>query len=59
MGIDGVWVGYEGTRSGYAKQAGRTYDELFTELREHGIAGVVAHRTAVGANTLGYLVEAG
>jgi len=37
MGIDGFWIGYEGTRSNYAKQQGRPVDELFTELREHGI----------------------
>lgn len=41
MGIDGLWIGYEGTRSGYAKQAGRPVDELFRELRAHGI-GVLA-----------------
>jgi len=37
MGIDGVWVGYEGTRSGYAKQSGRPVGELFRDLRQHGI----------------------
>jgi haloalkane dehalogenase len=37
MGIDGVWIGYEGTRSGYAKQAGRAFPELVAELRAHGI----------------------
>ena len=37
MGIDGMWIGYEGTRSGYAKQSGRPVDELFNELRQHGI----------------------
>ncbi|MFA6002589.1 MAG: cobalamin-dependent protein [Elusimicrobiota bacterium] len=37
MGIDGVWIGYEGTRSGYEKQQGRPVAELFQELREHGI----------------------
>jgi radical SAM superfamily enzyme YgiQ (UPF0313 family) len=37
MGIDGFWIGYEGTRSNYAKQQGRPVDELFTELRAHGI----------------------
>jgi len=41
MGIDGFWIGYEGTRSGYAKQSGRPVDELFNELREHGI-GILA-----------------
>ncbi len=38
MGIDGVWIGYEGTRSGYAKQQGRPIAELFRELRDHGVA---------------------
>jgi hypothetical protein len=38
MGVDGVWIGYEGTRSGYAKQEGRPVPELFRELREHGIS---------------------
>src|SRR5664279_5662241 len=37
MGIDGFWIGYEGTRSGYAKQAGRSVAEILTEFREHGI----------------------
>ncbi len=37
MGIDGFWIGYEGTRSGYAKQQGRPIEEIFTEFREHGI----------------------
>lgn len=37
MGIDGFWVGYEGTRSGYGKQQGRPVEEIFTEFREHGI----------------------
>jgi len=37
MGIDGVWIGYEGTRSGYAKQQGRSIEDILTEFREHGI----------------------
>ncbi|MFO0984971.1 MAG: radical SAM protein [Planctomycetota bacterium] len=37
MGIDGMWIGYEGTRSGYAKQSGRPVAEIFRELRAHGI----------------------
>jgi radical SAM superfamily enzyme YgiQ (UPF0313 family) len=37
MGVDGFWVGYEGTRSGYAKQQGRPVEKIFTEFREHGI----------------------
>jgi haloalkane dehalogenase len=41
MGIDGLWIGYEGTRSGYAKQKGRPVEEIFTEYRRHGI-GILA-----------------
>ena len=37
MGIDGFWIGYEGTRSNYAKQQGRPIADIFTEFREHGI----------------------
>jgi hypothetical protein len=37
MGIDGFWIGYEGTRSHYAKQQGRPVADIFTEFREHGI----------------------
>lgn len=37
MGIDGLWIGYEGTRSGYAKQSGRPAEEIFREFRDHGI----------------------
>jgi radical SAM superfamily enzyme YgiQ (UPF0313 family) len=37
MGIDGFWIGYEGTRSNYTKQQGRPVDEILTEFREHGI----------------------
>jgi haloalkane dehalogenase len=38
MGIDGIWIGYEGTRSGYNKQSGKPVHELISELRENGIA---------------------
>ena len=37
MGIDGMWIGYEGTRSGYPKQSGRPVEEIFREFRENGI----------------------
>ena len=32
MGIDGMWIGYEGTRSGYDKQKGRPVAEVFTAV---------------------------
>jgi len=38
MGIDGLWIGYEGTRSGFAKQKGRAPEELFRDLHAHGIS---------------------
>jgi haloalkane dehalogenase len=37
MGIDGFWIGYEGTRSGYAKQQGRPIEDIINEFRAHGI----------------------
>jgi len=37
MGIDGFWIGYEGTRSGYPKQQGRPIEDIITEFRAHGI----------------------
>jgi haloalkane dehalogenase len=41
MGIDGLWIGYEGTRSGFAKQSGRPVEAIFREFRQHGI-GILA-----------------
>ncbi len=38
MGIDWIWIGYEGKRAGYAKQKGKSYEELFTSFRQHGIS---------------------
>jgi haloalkane dehalogenase len=38
MGIDWVWIGYEGHRAGYEKQQGQTYRKLFESLRSHGIS---------------------
>ncbi|MCX5788502.1 MAG: hypothetical protein NTX64_08400 [Elusimicrobia bacterium] len=37
MGVDGLWIGYEGTRSGFAKQGGRAAAEVFNELKANGI----------------------
>lgn len=37
MGIDGLWIGVEGRRSGYVKQAGEDIASLFAELRSAGI----------------------
>ena len=38
MGIDWIWVGYEGQRAGYSKMDGRPYSELFPDLHRHGIS---------------------
>ncbi len=38
MGIDGVWMGYEGVRSGFSKQQGKPVSELIPELQSHGIS---------------------
>ncbi len=37
MGIDGLWIGVEGRRSGYLKQAGTDIASLFAELRSAGV----------------------
>jgi radical SAM superfamily enzyme YgiQ (UPF0313 family) len=37
MGIDGVWIGYEGKESGYSKHDGDDIDEKIRELQDHGI----------------------
>jgi haloalkane dehalogenase len=37
MGIDGLWIGVEGRRSGYLKQSGTDIAVLFAELRSAGI----------------------
>jgi haloalkane dehalogenase len=37
MGIDWVWVGFEGQRAGYAKMDGRPFAELLPDLHRHGI----------------------
>lgn len=38
MGVDGVWVGYEGERSGYAKRANdRSPEEIIASLKANGI----------------------
>ncbi len=38
MGIDGLWIGYEGKNSGFNKQDGRPVEELFVDLRQHGVS---------------------
>lgn len=37
MGVDWIWVGYEGKRAGYAKMQGRPLEDLFADLQHHGI----------------------
>jgi radical SAM superfamily enzyme YgiQ (UPF0313 family) len=38
MGVDWIWVGYEGKRAGYSKMKGKSYKELFKDLKDHGIS---------------------
>jgi radical SAM superfamily enzyme YgiQ (UPF0313 family) len=38
MGIDWIWVGFEGMRAGYSKMEGRSYRDLFADLKNHGIS---------------------
>jgi len=38
MGIDWIWVGFEGMRAGFDKMKGRSYRDLFEDLRYHGIS---------------------
>jgi hypothetical protein len=38
MGIDWVWVGFEGKRAGFEKMQGRSYRDLFADLHQHGIS---------------------
>ena len=37
IGVGGVWLGFEGSRSGYDKREGRDVAELFVDLKRHGI----------------------
>lgn len=37
MGVDGVWIGFEGEHSGYDKRAGRSVERIFRELKENGV----------------------
>ena len=38
MGIDWVWIGYEGKRAGFSKMDGRSFKEVFEDLHSHGIS---------------------
>jgi haloalkane dehalogenase len=42
MGVDAVWIGYEGQRAGYQKMRGRTYPDLIADLKAHGITVVTS-----------------
>ncbi|MBF0206258.1 MAG: cobalamin-dependent protein [Oligoflexia bacterium] len=37
MGIDGIWIGYEGKKSGYSKHQGQDIDLLIKRLIDNGI----------------------
>lgn len=38
IGVDLLWIGYEGKRAGYEKMKGRSYKESFEDLRNYGIS---------------------
>jgi len=38
MGFELVWTAFEGKKSGYAKLQGRPIDELYSDLKDHGVA---------------------
>ncbi len=38
MGVDWLWIGYEGKRAGFSKMEGRSYEDLIAELHAHGIS---------------------
>jgi radical SAM superfamily enzyme YgiQ (UPF0313 family) len=38
MGVDWIWIGYEGHRAGYEKMKGRSYRDLLADLHQHGIS---------------------
>ncbi len=37
MGIDFVWIGFEGKRSDFKKREGRSFTEMVADFRKHGI----------------------
>jgi radical SAM superfamily enzyme YgiQ (UPF0313 family) len=37
MGVTSAWIGFEGVQAGYGKQQGKSYAELFDQLKEVGI----------------------
>ncbi len=38
MGFDLLWIGFEGKRAEFKKMEGRSFAELFANLRDHGIS---------------------
>jgi radical SAM superfamily enzyme YgiQ (UPF0313 family) len=42
MGIDRIWVGFEGRRAEYSKLKGRPFDEVALDLRRHGISVIAS-----------------
>lgn len=37
MGVSSAWIGFEGMQAGYDKQHGKSYPELFAQLKDVGI----------------------
>jgi hypothetical protein len=38
MGVTAAWIGFEGMQAGYEKQKGKSYEQIFNEMRSVGIA---------------------
>jgi haloalkane dehalogenase len=38
MGIDWVWIGFEGKHAGFSKMDGKPFREIFADLHRHGIS---------------------
>lgn len=38
MGVNSAWIGFEGMEAGYSKQQGKSYEQLFAELKSVGIS---------------------
>ncbi len=57
MGIDWIWIGYEGKRSGYSKQNGKSYAELFADFQRHGISVLASMIIGFDYQTAGIIRE--
>ena len=42
MGVNSAWIGFEGMKAGYAKQEGKSYEQLFKDLNSVGIGAAAS-----------------